>query len=168
MNPETRTRSTTVIAVSRDGRLAMASDGQVTVGSTVMKHGAEKVRKASKHPALIGFAYPSTGNFIAFVGNTGSGGLVRRVVGTFRDAGRFPAEGAAVPGFLGAGLSDNWSFAKVGYDSLMVTDTAPFRYQHYHRLTDTVDKIDFDKISRVARLVVRMLDGLQTDTLALD
>ncbi len=34
----------------------MASDGQVTVGSTVMKHGAQKVRKASKHPALIGFA----------------------------------------------------------------------------------------------------------------
>lgn len=34
----------------------MASDGQVTVGSTVMKHGAQKVRKSSKHPALIGFA----------------------------------------------------------------------------------------------------------------
>ena len=34
----------------------MASDGQVTVGSTVMKHGAQKVRKASNHPALIGFA----------------------------------------------------------------------------------------------------------------
>jgi len=56
MNPATRTRSTTVIAVARDGRLAMASDGQVTVGSTIMKHGAQKVRKASKHPALIGFA----------------------------------------------------------------------------------------------------------------
>jgi ATP-dependent HslUV protease subunit HslV len=56
MNPDTRARSTTVIAVAREGRLAMASDGQVTVGSTVMKHGAQKVRKASKHPALIGFA----------------------------------------------------------------------------------------------------------------
>jgi len=56
MNADTRTRSTTVIAVAREGRLAMASDGQVTVGSTVMKHGAQKVRKASKHPALIGFA----------------------------------------------------------------------------------------------------------------
>jgi ATP-dependent HslUV protease subunit HslV len=56
MNPDTRMRSTTVIAVAREGRLAMASDGQVTVGSTVMKHGAQKVRKASKHPALIGFA----------------------------------------------------------------------------------------------------------------
>ncbi len=49
-------RSTTVIAVVRDGRIAMASDGQVTVGNTVMKQGATKVRRAAKHPALIGFA----------------------------------------------------------------------------------------------------------------
>jgi ATP-dependent HslUV protease subunit HslV len=49
-------RATTVIAVARDGRLAMASDGQVTVGNTVVKQGAQKVRKAAKHDVLIGFA----------------------------------------------------------------------------------------------------------------
>lgn len=56
MTPEIRVRSTTVIAVIRDGRIAMASDGQVTVGDTVMKHGAQKVRRTSKDAALIGFA----------------------------------------------------------------------------------------------------------------
>ena len=56
MTAERRLLSTTVIAVVRDGRIAMASDGQVTVGNTVMKQGAHKVRKATKHPALIGFA----------------------------------------------------------------------------------------------------------------
>ncbi len=56
MNAEQRVLSTTVIAVVRDGRIAMASDGQVTVGNTVMKQGAHKVRKATRHPALIGFA----------------------------------------------------------------------------------------------------------------
>ena len=56
MTAEQRLLSTTVIAVVRDGRIAMASDGQVTVGNTVMKQGAHKVRKATKHPALIGFA----------------------------------------------------------------------------------------------------------------
>ena len=56
MTPEQRVRSTTVIAVIRDGRIAMASDGQVTVGDAVMKHGAQKVRRASKGSALIGFA----------------------------------------------------------------------------------------------------------------
>jgi ATP-dependent HslUV protease subunit HslV len=51
-----RIRATTVIAVARDGRLAMASDGQVTVGNTVVKQGAQKVRKAAKHEVLFGFA----------------------------------------------------------------------------------------------------------------
>ena len=56
MNSSSRVRATTVIAVIRDGRIAMASDGQVTVGDAVMKQGAQKVRKASKDRALIGFA----------------------------------------------------------------------------------------------------------------
>jgi len=51
-----RWRSTTVLAVARDGRIAMASDGQVTVGNAVMKSGAQKVRKAAQGRALIGFA----------------------------------------------------------------------------------------------------------------
>ncbi len=49
-------RSTTVLAVLREGRLAMASDGQVTVGQTIVKRGAQKVRAASNGRALVGFA----------------------------------------------------------------------------------------------------------------
>jgi ATP-dependent HslUV protease subunit HslV len=49
-------RSTTVIAVHRDGRVALASDGQVTLGDAIVKQGAQKVRAASKGQALIGFA----------------------------------------------------------------------------------------------------------------
>ena len=45
-----------MLAVVRGGRIAMAADGQVTVGNAVMKHGAQKVRKAHKGNALIGFA----------------------------------------------------------------------------------------------------------------
>lgn len=51
-----RIRSTTVVAVLRDGKLAMAADGQVTVGEMVMKQGAEKVRKIAKEKAVVGFA----------------------------------------------------------------------------------------------------------------
>lgn len=49
-------RSTTVVAVIREGAIAMAADGQVTLGETVMKHGAEKVRKVAKGNAVVGFA----------------------------------------------------------------------------------------------------------------
>jgi ATP-dependent HslUV protease subunit HslV len=49
-------RATTVIAVRKDGRIAMASDGQVTVGEVMMKQGAQKVRAAAGGRALVGFA----------------------------------------------------------------------------------------------------------------
>lgn len=51
-----RIRSTTVVAVVRDGKIAIAADGQVTLGATVMKQRAEKVRKVGKGRALVGFA----------------------------------------------------------------------------------------------------------------
>ncbi len=48
-------RSTTVVAVRRNGRVAIAGDGQVTVGATVLKHGARKVRRVGER-VLLGFA----------------------------------------------------------------------------------------------------------------
>jgi ATP-dependent HslUV protease subunit HslV len=49
-------RATTVAAVLRGGRIAIAADGQVTVGQTVFKQGAEKVRKLARGRAVVGFA----------------------------------------------------------------------------------------------------------------
>jgi hypothetical protein len=40
-------------------------------------------------------------------------------------------------------------------------------HEDYHQVTDTADKIDYDKLHRVVRLVVRMLDELQGDELDL-
>lgn len=49
-------RSTTVIAVKKDGKVAMAGDGQVTLGETVCKGNARKVRKIYNGKILTGFA----------------------------------------------------------------------------------------------------------------
>ena len=54
--PREMVRSTTVLAVVRGGRIAMASDGQVTIGGTVVKASAQKVRRSAQASALIGFA----------------------------------------------------------------------------------------------------------------
>jgi ATP-dependent HslUV protease subunit HslV len=56
MSGAPRARGTTVVAVQRDGRIALAADGQVTIGQTVFKRGADKVRKVAKGRALAGFA----------------------------------------------------------------------------------------------------------------
>jgi ATP-dependent HslUV protease subunit HslV len=51
-----RFRSTTILAVRKDGKLAIAGDGQVTFDKTIMKHGAHKVRRIAGGKVLAGFA----------------------------------------------------------------------------------------------------------------
>ena len=58
--------ATTVICVRRDGQVAMAGDGQVTVGNTVMKHGAAKVRRLYNDKILAGFAGSAADAFALF------------------------------------------------------------------------------------------------------
>jgi ATP-dependent HslUV protease subunit HslV len=61
-----RVRSTTVIAVRKDGKVAMAGDGQVTVGNTVMKNNARKVRRLLDGKVLCGFAGATADAFTLF------------------------------------------------------------------------------------------------------
>lgn len=59
-------RSTTVIAVKKNGRVAMAGDGQVTMGDTVMKSNARKVRTVYDGKILVGFAGATADAFTLF------------------------------------------------------------------------------------------------------
>jgi ATP-dependent HslUV protease subunit HslV len=61
-----RIRATTVICVRRGEQVAMAGDGQVTVGTTVMKHGAAKVRRLYHDKILAGFAGSAADAFALF------------------------------------------------------------------------------------------------------
>jgi ATP-dependent HslUV protease subunit HslV len=56
MKKGVKIRGTTVLAVRRDGKVALAGDGQVTFGNTVLKHRARKIRKLYKGKVLVGFA----------------------------------------------------------------------------------------------------------------
>jgi ATP-dependent HslUV protease subunit HslV len=61
-----RWRSTTVIAVRRDGRVVLAGDGQVSVGDTIMKAGARKVRRLYNDKIIAGFAGSTADAFALF------------------------------------------------------------------------------------------------------
>ncbi|GHU23717.1 ATP-dependent protease subunit HslV [Spirochaetia bacterium] len=63
---KTKIRSTTVIAVRRDGKVAMAGDGQVTMGETVVKNNARKVRRLRDGTVLCGFAGATADAFTLF------------------------------------------------------------------------------------------------------
>ena len=66
MGNNDKIRSTTVIAVRKDGRVAMAGDGQVTMGQTVMKNNARKVRRLMDGKVLCGFAGATADAFTLF------------------------------------------------------------------------------------------------------
>lgn len=59
-------RSTTVIGLTHNGKCVMGSDGQVTVGNAIMKHGAKKVRKLYNDSVLAGFAGAAADAFTLF------------------------------------------------------------------------------------------------------
>jgi ATP-dependent HslUV protease subunit HslV len=60
------TRSTTIICVRKQGKVALAGDGQVTLGDTVIKHGARKIRRLYNEKILAGFAGSSADSFALF------------------------------------------------------------------------------------------------------
>ena len=113
------------------------------------------------YPSPLDRLYPSTGNFIGFVGNIGSGRMMRKLMKIFKQHCDVPAEGAALPDNIpGVGWSDHWSFWQEGYDGIMITDTAPYRYPHYHKATDTPDKINFPVFAKVTQGLVKPIESM--------
>jgi hypothetical protein len=105
---------------------------------------------SQSYPAGLGLLYPSTGHFIGVVGDVGSRALVRGVEASLKRHSPVPVVAAALPGFLpGVGWSDHWAFWQHGYRAVMITDTAPFRYPHYHTVADTPDQLDYDRMTGV-------------------
>jgi len=83
-------RGTTIVCVRRDGRVALAGDGQVTLGNTVMKGNARKVRRLYGDKVLAGFAGGTADAFTLFERFEGklekySGNLTRAAVELAKD-----------------------------------------------------------------------------------
>jgi len=107
---------------------------------------------SQRYPFPFNLLYPSTGDFIGFVANPRSRSLLHRIIGSFRRHAAFPSEGAVgLESIPGISWSDQWAYWKFGWPAVMVTDTAPFRYPHYHTLRDTPDKLDYDGLARVVK-----------------
>jgi Zn-dependent M28 family amino/carboxypeptidase len=117
-------------------------------------------------PPGVPVPVPTTGNFLAVIGNESS----RRLVGTVERAmsPHLPIVPLIVPG-NGEALpdtrrSDHAAFWEAGFPAVMLTDTANFRNPHYHRPSDTVDTLNLDFMAAVADGVlgaVLMLAGSQ-------
>src|SRR3974390_154572 len=101
------------------------------------------------HPPLFNLFYPDRANFIGMVCDFRSRVTMQRLAQAFRAHSDFPLQTAATFRFVpGVSWSDHRSFWRQGYRALMITDTAPYRYPHYHPATDTPAKLVYPEFSR--------------------
>lgn len=116
---------------------------------------------SQRYPPLLKWFYPERGNFIAFVSNLRSRHALRQVVSAFRMGCDFPAESLASPSFVpGVAWSDQLSFWRAGYPGVMVTDTAFYRYPHYHLPSDTPERIHYAHMAHVVAGVAATVASL--------
>jgi Zn-dependent M28 family amino/carboxypeptidase len=104
------------------------------------------------YPPLFGLFYPASANFLGIVSDFRSRTVMQQLAAAFRAHSDFPLETAATFRFIpGVSWSDHRSFWRQGYPAVMITDTAFYRYRHYHADTDTPDKLNYPALAEVTR-----------------
>ena len=140
---------------ARSGENIVAMISLETIGFYSSEPGSQR------YPPPFSLFYPDRGDFIGFVGNPASRRLVRRCIRVFRQKAHYPSQGVAAPSWIpGVNWSDHASFWLHGYQAIMISDTAPFRYPHYHTKEDTADKLDYSRMARVVIGVAHVLREL--------
>jgi Zn-dependent M28 family amino/carboxypeptidase len=116
------------------------------VGYASHREGSQKI------PPGVHIAVPTTGDFLAVIGNERSQFLTDAVAKAMKS--HLPIVPLVVPGngekLPDTRRSDHTSFWEQGLPAVMLTDTANFRNPHYHRPTDTLDTLNIDFIASVA------------------
>ncbi len=119
---------------------------------------------SQRYPPLFRYFYPDRGNFIAFVSNFDSRAMLKRAVAAFQAGSDFPIEHVATFSFVpGVSWSDHQSFWRNGYPALMVTDTAFYRYAHYHTARDTPEKVNYAAMTEVVQGLFKAIATLATE-----
>ncbi len=116
---------------------------------------------SQQYPAPFSLFFPDTGDFLAMVSNFKSASLLRTARAAFRSATGLRVIASPAPARIaGVSWSDHWSFWEQGFRAIMLTDTAPFRYPHYHATTDTPDRLDYARLAEVVSGCGAIVDRL--------
>ncbi|OQW38296.1 MAG: hypothetical protein A4C66_02805 [Nitrospira sp. HN-bin3] len=132
----------------------LRKNGETIQGAIVLEcvGYASHLPNSQKIPTGVPIAVPTTGNFLAVIGNERSHHLTGAVAQAMKP--HLPIVPLIVPGngekLPDTRRSDHTSFWEQGFPAVMLTDTANFRNPHYHRPTDTVETLNLDFIAAVA------------------
>jgi Zn-dependent M28 family amino/carboxypeptidase len=109
--------------------------------------------RSQRFPAPgLGWLYPREGNFLAVVGDLGSGSWIKRVRRAMASMTDLPVHSFRAPSAVpGIGWSDHRSFRELEMPGVLLTDTAFLRYPWYHTEQDTPEKLDYERMAEVVR-----------------
>ena len=105
--------------------------------------------------------YPTTGNFIANVSNKSSQEFVKKL--NFMSGDIDTYEIVLPNELLNISASDHLNYWSMGFNAVMITDTAHFRNLNYHTPNDTFETIDFEKMQYVVDMVVKSIIKLRDE-----
>lgn len=107
---------------------------------------------SQSYPFLFGPFYPNKGNYIGVISNFKSRRLAKDIVKIFKKQSQFPIERVSTLAFIpGVDFSDHWSFWKLNYPAVMITDTGFYRNPNYHKMTDTYKTLDYTSMAEVIK-----------------
>ncbi|MEJ6492782.1 MAG: M28 family peptidase [Flavobacteriales bacterium] len=112
------------------------------------------------HPALEAM-FPNTGNFIMAVGIEKYGKFNDKVFEGMKDGAEIDVQKINMPEGLGlADMSDQRNYWKFDIPAMMVNDTSFMRNPHYHKMSDNMDTLDFNKMAEVVNCVTNSISNL--------
>lgn len=115
----------------------------------------DEANGSQDYPApLFKFIYPNTGNFIAVIGRHDQRSYISEVKAKMRGAAEIDVYSIAAPTHIpGIDFSDHRNYWEFGYDAVMITDTAFYRNKEYHKIGDTWDRLNYEKMGEVVKAV---------------
>ena len=139
-------------AVHADALKAQAAEVKLMISLEMIGYFTDASMSQRFPSAILYGFYPWRGNFIAAVGSPAGREAIAAFKTAFQKFTALPLYTINVPSFVpGVDFSDHRNYWTHGWPALMVTDTAFYRNDEYHKAGDTADRLDFAKMADVVR-----------------
>jgi hypothetical protein len=116
-------------------------------------------KKSQEYPlGILSLFYGNKGNYITMVNKSGAGKFAKQFSRKYKKTKEIKTKKFTGPERLqGVDFSDHLNYWKFGYSAMMVTNTAFYRNKNYHETTDTMETLDFYRMSKVINGVFKVL-----------
>jgi hypothetical protein len=143
---------------------ALKEEGRVVKGmlSLEMLGYYSDAKGSQRYPWPLSLFYPDTADFIGLVSDLSSRAFLKEFRAGFKTPKGTKHVASSLPAWIGEiTLSDHKCYWDEGFPALLVTDTSFLRYPHYHLMSDTAEKLDYERMADVVDGLEAALEALR-------